>query len=282
MLSRGQSAKRLASTARAVRAGRPGATDYTGDPALAALVAAPYTDSESVHRRLAELLAAFEAREDRRAVFLAIYARMTAAVGRRIRRDEFADSAWVEDYLVAFANRYRLAVWRYERGRHASLADPWQIAFEDAVDGDSLVLQDAMLGVNAHINYDLSLALHEVGVGPDRERRYADHSAIIDIIAGLVDEAQVTLAERDADGLATLDASLGRLDEWATVTTIDQCRDSAWRTAVAMDSRFRLRRRLARWLNRTTATGAAYAIRSSRSSSRVHDALVTVEGSSGE
>lgn len=280
MLSRGQFAKRLASTARAVRAGRPGATDYTGDPALAELVAEPYTDSETVHRRLAELLAAFEARDDRRAVFLAIYARMTAAVGRRIRRDEFADPAWVDDYLVAFANRYRLAVWQYEQGRHTSLADPWQIAFDDAVGGESLVLQDAMLGVNAHINYDLSLALHDVGVGPDRERRYADHSAIIDIIAGLVDEAQVTLAERDADGLATLDASLGRLDEWLTVVAIDQCRDSAWRTAVAMDSRIRLRRHLARWLNRTTATGTAYAIRSSRSSSHVHDALVTVEGSS--
>jgi hypothetical protein len=279
MLSRGQSGNRLASAVRALRAGRPTATDHSCDPELVALVTAPYTDSEAVHRRLAELLAAFEARDDRRAVFLAIYSRMTAAVGRRIRRGEFADSAWVESYLVAFANRYRLAVLHYERGRHSALPDPWQIAFQDAAAGDSLVLQDAMLGVNAHINYDLSLALHEVGVGPDHERRYADHSAIIDIIADLVDKAQVTLAERDADGLATLDDSLGRADEWLTVAAIDQCRDSAWRTAVAMDSRLRLRRRLARWLNHTTATGAAYAIRSSRSSSHVHDALVTVEGS---
>ena len=282
MVSTGPSGGRLAAVVRAVREGRPVATDHAGDPELLALVSAPYTDSEAVNRRLSALLSAFEAREDRRAVFLGIYARMTAAVARRIRRGEFADPAWVDAYLVAFANRYRLAVYHYENGTTASLPDPWLLAFEAAAAGDSLVLQDAMLGVNAHINYDLALALDDVGVGPDRTQRYADHSAIIDTIAGLVDDAQVTLAARDADGLATLDASLGRLDEWLTVATIDQCRDSAWRTAVAMDSRFRTRRRLARWLNRATSTGAAYAIRSSRSNAAVHDTLVELEGSADE
>ncbi|MDS0280540.1 DUF5995 family protein [Haloarcula onubensis] len=278
----GRRYRRLRSAARAVGTPRSVPDERSGDPDLLALVAAPYTDVDAVHEGLGELLSAFEARDDRRAVFLGIYARMTAAVGRRIKRGAFADPAWVADYLVAFADRYRVAVRAFEAGDADALAEPWSLAFEAAERGDSLVLQDAMLGVNAHINYDLALALDDVGVGTDRAAKYADHCAIIDVIAGLVDEAQDGLADRDADGLATLDSALGRFDEWLTVTTIDECRDSAWRTAVAMDSRFRTRRRLARWLNDRTATGAAHLIRGSQASGTVHGALVDLEGSAGE
>ncbi|MDS0260852.1 DUF5995 family protein [Haloarcula sp. S1CR25-12] len=277
----GSRRRRFRSVVRGIRGRQPEPTDRSGDPDLLALVAEPYTDVEAVHRELGALLRAFETREDRRAVFLGIYARMTDAVGRRVQRRAFTDPDWVADYLVAFANRYRVAVRDFETGDTDALADPWWLAFEAADGGDSLVLQDAMLGVNAHINYDLALALDDVGVGADRPSKYADHCAVIDVIAELVDEAQDGLADRDADGLAALDSSLGRFDEWLTVVTIDECRDSAWRTAVAMDSRFRSRRRVARWLNDRTATGAAHLIRSSRSSDRVHDALVDLERTDG-
>jgi len=273
---------RLRSAVHAVGTARPVADERPGDPELLALVSEPYTAADEVHRGLDALLSAFEAREDRRAVFLDIYARMTAAVGRRIERGAFADPDWVREYLVAFANRYRVAVRDFESGDVGALADPWYLAFEAAEPGDSLVLQDAMLGVNAHINYDLALALDDVGIGTDRASKYADHCAIIDVIAGLVDEAQDALADRDADGLATLDSSLGRLDEWLTVATIDECRDSAWRTAVAMESRFQSRRRFARWFNDRTATGAAHLIRGSRSSAAVHETLTDLEGSADD
>lgn len=122
---------------------------------------------------------------------------------------------------------------RFRRLRSAAravdaLADPWYLAFEAAESGDSLGLQDATLGVNAHSNYDLVLALYDVGVGTDRDAKYADHCAVIDVVAGLDDETQDALADRDADGLVTLDSSLGRFDEWLTVAAIDECRDSAW------------------------------------------------------
>jgi len=49
-----------------------------------------------------------------------------------------------------------------------------------------------------------------------------------------------------------------------------------------MNSRFRSRRRLARWINDVTSTGAAYLILSSRVSDRVHESLVDLEHSLGE
>jgi hypothetical protein len=261
----GRRRRRLRVGVRGLRETPPTPTDREHDPAVLALVSDPYTGVEETHERLGTLLSAFEERADHRAIFLSIYARMTGAVARRVRRGEFADPEWVGEYLVAFANRYRVAVRDYEAGAFDDLATPWLLAFEAAERGESLVVQDAALGVNAHINYDLALALDDVGVGPNREERYRDHCAVIDVIAELVDETQRALADRDAAGLATLDAALGRLDERLTVFAIDECRESAWRTAVALDSRCWLRRRLARWLNDATATGAAHIIRSSGS-----------------
>jgi len=264
-----------------VRRRRPPVRHRRGDPELLALVAEPYADVDEAHERLVALRDAFEAREDRRAAFLSIYARMTGAVGERIRDDGFEDPDWVSDYLVAFANLYREAVRDYEADDLASLADPWQLAFETAERGTALVLQDAALGVNAHINYDLALALEEIGVGPDRTLKYEDHSAVTEVIRAILDEAQASLAARAAPGLEALDESLGRVDEWLAVLAIDECRDSAWRTAVAMHSRFGWRRRFARWVNDVTSTGAAHLILSSRVDDRVHEALRSLEGSDG-
>jgi hypothetical protein len=275
----GRRRKQLQVAVEGVRRARPATRQRQGDPDLLDLLADPYEAVDETHARLRDLLHAFEAREDRRAVFLSVYARMTGSVAERIRDGGFADPAWVGEYLVAFANLYRAAVYDYEAGDLGSLADPWQLAFEAAERGDALVVQDAALGVNAHINYDLALTLEQVGVGPNRQQRYADHHAVTDVIREILDESQDALAARDAPGLATLDASMGRVDEWLWVFTIDECRDSAWRTAVALQSPFHPRRRFARWVNDVTSTGVAHLILSPHASSRLHDALRDLEGS---
>jgi hypothetical protein len=250
------------------------------DPELLGLVADPYLDVADAHERLVGLAAAFEERGDRRAVFLDIYARMTAAVADGIDRGDFVDSEWVSAYLVEFANLYRQAVYDYEAGNVALVPEAWRLAFDAAARGDSLVVQDAALGVNAHINYDLALTLATVGIESDRREKYADHRAVTDVIRDLLDETQDALADRNASGLEAVDDSLGRLDEWLLVFTIDECRDSAWRTAVALQSRFGVRCRLARWLNDVTARGVAHLILSSRVNETVHEQLRGLEASS--
>lgn len=276
----GRLRKQLRSVVRTVRERRPTPHRREGDPELLALVEEPYSDVGEVNRRLQELLSAFESRDDRRAVFLSIYSQMTYAVSRRIRQNGFEDPDWMADYLVKFAYLYREAVRDYEHGDLSSLADPWQLAFEAAEDNDSLVVQDAMLGVNAHINYDLALAVEEVGVGPDRTERYKDHSRVTDIISDVIDDAQDLLIEHGGDRLDTVHDLPGRLDQFASVLTIDQCRDSAWRTAVALNSRFSTRRKLAQWLNDVTSTGTAYLILSTKTSDRLHQTLANLESGS--
>lgn len=274
----GRRSKQLRSAIHTLRNRRPAAYGRDGDSELLALVEEPFSEVGEAHQRLEALHSAFEARNDRRVVFLSIYTEMTGAVAERIEEKRFHDPAWVGEYLVAFANLYRKAVRDYETGDLSSVSDPWQLAFDAAENGDSLVLQDAFLGVNAHINYDLAFAVDEAGVRPDRQRKYDDHSRIIDVISTVIDDAQNLLVEYGADGMATVDESLGQLDEHLMVLTIDECRDSAWRTAVALNSSSRMRRRLARWINDVSSTGAAYIILSTKTSNRLQRLLADVEG----
>lgn len=259
----------------------PGPAASDPDPAVVALTEAPYDDVSDARDRLADLRAHFDATDDARATFLSIYARMTAAVADRIDRGAFHDADWVRAYLVAFAERYRRAVHRYEVGRVEDVPEPWTVAFDAGRAGRSPVVQHAALGVNAHINHDLALALDDAGVDCDEEARRADHDAVIDVIRGLVDETQDALAARDAPGIGAVDDRLGGVDEWLAVTTIDECRTSAWRSAVAMNSQFRARRRFARWWNAATATGVAHLIDGRPASGRVRDALRDLERGDG-
>lgn len=272
--------KQLQAAVEGVSRRRPTLYRRQGDLDLLAILEDPYSDVEETEERLRELQAAFEERGDRRAVFLSIYSRMTRAVAEHVRDDGFENVDWVSDYLVAFANLYREAVYDYEAGNLDSLADPWQLAFEAAERGDVLVIQDAALGVNAHINYDLALALERIDVVPNPDRKYTDHCTVTDVIREIIDEAQDSLAERGATGIEKLDEALGSMDDLFWVFTIDECRDSAWRTAVALHSSFPPRRRLARWINDVTATGAAHLILCSQASDYVHDGLLELEGSS--
>jgi hypothetical protein len=270
--------KQATAVGKRVREGRPGTSGGSaGDQEVLDLVAEPYDSVAESERRLTDLQRVFATREDDRAVFLAVYARTTEAVAARIERDEFEDPDWVADYLVAFANRYRQAAHDYERGDLAAVADPWQLAFDSAAAPDSLVIQDALLGVNAHINYDLAFALADVGIEADRTAKLEDHRAVTDVLRTIVDDIQNLLAEAYAPGLEHVDESMGRADERLAIFTIDECRSSAWRNAVGLCSRFRVRRWVARRVTHATATGAAYLLLSTRASDTVHETLEAVE-----
>lgn len=229
------------------------------DPSLVEPVAEPFGSVDGASDRLSRLEARLRERGDRRAVFLTIYVRMTREVHGGIERGRFADPDWMRRYLVAFAEYYRRAFLAFERGNLGAVPDPWRIAFGTAVRGDALVVQDAFLGVNAHINYDLALALHDVGIDPDRERKYADHRAVDEILARLVDVQQEALAEIYASGVGDVDAALGRFDEAFTLGSMTGGREQAWRVAVVLtDAGVAPIPSYARWMLRVTATGGAF------------------------
>lgn len=229
------------------------------DEALLDLVAEPFNSVVDARERLQGTEAHFRELGDRRAVFLTVYAAMTAHVEAGIESGTFEDAAWVRRYLVDFANRYRRVLVDVERGNWSALPEPWRIAFGASTGGDTLLIQDALLGINAHINYDLPYSLRDVGIDPDRPAKRRDHDRINMVLERLVDIVQRSLTEvYDAEGYRTLDTSLGSLDEQFTLLGLREARWLAWRNAVGLvEIPWALAREAVHWRIRAVATGAA-------------------------
>lgn len=235
------------------------AVDVESDPERVSLVEDRFESIEDVRDRLGELEAVLLDQSDRRSVFLTVYTEMTAETVREINADEFNNSDWMERYLVRFAEYYRRAFLNFERGTIDDVPDPWIVAFGTALRGDALVMQDTLLGINAHINYDLALTLSDIGLHPDRPHKYADHVRVNDILDRLVSVQQDLLSERYAPGLSRVGRHLGSLDEEVTSVSLHRAREQAWQIAVVQsDFTWLPAETYTDWLLRRTATGGAY------------------------
>ncbi|MCU0503771.1 MAG: DUF5995 family protein [Anaerolineae bacterium] len=198
----------------------------------------PPADRLEVTRRMAGLIREWEGAADRRAFFLSCYALMTRNVLAAIDAGDFHDPAWVSGLLDRFADYYFAAL-ECDEDPVASTPDAWRLAFDAARDPDLEVMQHLLLGINAHINYDLVLCLGDV-LTPEwhtlsddaRHARYLDHCHINGIIGRTIDAVQDEIVERYSPWMATVDASLGRLDEWLVLKMIARWRDEVWTQAV--------------------------------------------------
>jgi hypothetical protein len=197
-------------------------------------LASPWDRVEDVAAGLAAIERAFLARRDRRAVFATAYRLITRQIQDWITAGQFADGDWAARYLVAFGNLYRRALEGWERGASGAVPKAWRMAFEAGSGGRSLVIQDLALGINAHINHDLALALAEVGIDPERPRCYADHVRVNAALRQGTDALQACIADMYAKGLGVLDRLLGRLDEEVTLFSVEVARENAWVSAVAL------------------------------------------------
>jgi Family of unknown function (DUF5995) len=194
----------------------------------------PYRTLDEVVDGFSALERTFQQSSDRRSLFLTLYGVVSAAMRTRVAERTFEDNAWVERYAVAFANLYRVALERYEAGRRGEIAPAWRLAFDAARAGTGLALQDVLLGVNAHVNHDLPLALSAVSIDPDRTSRYRDHSAVNRVLGSVTERATERLAALYAPGLRTMDAAAGRLDELISAFSLEVARESAWESAVSL------------------------------------------------
>lgn len=174
------------------------------------------------------------ARRDRRGVFATAYLQITRALEAEIAREGFRDPAWTGRYLVEFGNLYRQALLACERGETAAIPKAWRIAFDAAREGRGLVIQHLVLGINAHINHDLALALGRVGIDPERSGRYEDHTRVNAVLEASTAALKSQVSRRHAPLLQRLDWVAGRLDDDLTRFSIPRARDHAWSFAVAI------------------------------------------------
>mgnify|MGYP006280735547 FL=1 len=241
------------------------------DEHLLEILDGPFRSIDDTARRLGQAERYLRSRQDRRSVFLTVYTTMTANVQSGIQSGFFTDPDWVRGYVITFAEYYRRAAVAFERRDFESVPRSWQLAFAASITGDMLVAQDALLGINAHINYDLTYTLTELSIDPDRKTKRADHDRINEILGRLVDVVQDTLvAVYSALGVSELDELLGSFDEQLAVVGFRQSRRLAWRNAVlCTDVPSKLVQRYVGWRTQAVANGAAYLLLNSWEDTRL-------------
>jgi hypothetical protein len=201
----------------------------------------------AVLERMRSVLERMDKDGDPRRAFLAVYSRTTAAVSEAISAARFEDPEWVDRWDVAFAQLYLDALAAYE-GDPAAAPRPWRAAL--GADPALSPLQLVLLGMNAHINYDLPQALLAV-IGDDEfadpaviARRRRDHERIDEALASRVaaEDALLKDAERTRGhhGRSLLDRALTPLNRRATGRFLAESRRKVWlNTTVLQTARTR-------------------------------------------
>jgi len=187
-----------------------------------------------------EMVKNWEDQSDQRAIFLNCYSMMTRNMLSAIELREFNDPDWVDRLLNQFAHHYFIALEAYERSPSTAPLI-WQIAHSSSQTADTYALQGLLLGVNAHINYDLVFTLVEL-LEPEwaelsdsqRAERYADHSYVNEIIARTIDAVQDTVLEPAMPVMDIIDKLFGPLDEMMLSRLITNWRDRVWNYAVLL------------------------------------------------
>ena len=187
--------------------------------------------------RMHTQIQAWQQTKDDRAIFLTCYAMMTENMLTGIATGDFADGPWVASLTHCFAGYYFDALALYEKQGRPPV---WAFTFETACGKQAHVLQNLLLGVNAHICYDLIFALAD-SIGDEwadlpedgRMRRHRDYCHVNDVIGATLDAVQDQVVEKHDPNMNIIDHAFGRLDEWMIHTLITRWRAEVWEQSLA-------------------------------------------------
>lgn len=194
---------------------------------------------QSLVKKMEEVASRWENQQDPRAIFLRCYSMMSANMLQALAHNRFQNKEWVTQLLQRFADYYFDALACFDCGE--AVPAVWQHVHQLSTRKKLHVLQHLLLGVNAHINYDLVLTLHDMlenewdDLSPkERESRYMDHLMVNTIIAETIDAVQDEVVEQYSPYMDFIDRIMGRLDEKLLVRLIARWRESVWDNAVNM------------------------------------------------
>ena len=203
-------------------------------------------DLDAIIDRMDTRLQVFAGTKDRREHFLLMYRTFKNELRTSIRLGRFVDAAWTEAICCRMAEMYFDAEEAYASDRQTCPV-PWAHCFNSAVAGQTNLLQNMLLGMNAHINYDLPLCTHDTllefrdlddaSIAPHHvqlvfdltlKRRYLDFLLINQVAWESIPLLQDTLVDRFSKLLKIGNIlSLG-LTKYVAEKIIVDYRDRAW------------------------------------------------------
>jgi hypothetical protein len=215
-------------------AGAEASASYCTTTSLATLTSTAYTTHWNAYDGLRCVEEHLIAAADRRAVFASVYTLTTLRMAESIDANDYANTTWMKSYQTEFANHYRKALNAYATGQRSQVPNAWLSAFDAAATGQTLIIQDALLGMNAHINYDLAFAIEKVKVSPNTASRYLDHTAVNTVLNEVSNEIVAALGSLYGPNYAALDQALGPVDELFLAAGMSTARQNAWNNAVLL------------------------------------------------
>lgn len=190
------------------------------------------TLSSPIESVLVEMQARIDRLPDRLAhqrVFLSTYRRMTRSVGTAVADGLFEDAEWVHRWDVSFVDFYLRAL-DGETAGGDGVPEPWRRAFR--APSDLPPLRHVLLGINAHINYDLPQALLAIISDEDFDDatvmalRRRDHQRVDTVLSSQVASESNELA--GPDGLSVLDRVLRPLNRKGSQRFLREARAKVW------------------------------------------------------
>ena len=186
------------------------------------------TTIDQVVAKLDQIVADSLRTSDRRGYFAALYRRVTLAVKAGIASGRFANGARMERLDVTFACRYFDAYDRRQSNEPTTAS--WRTAFDAASSSKFIVLQQLLVGMNAHINLDLGIAAAETCPGDEILQLEGDFRVINEILSEQLDGVQAQI-DKISPWIGLLDRIGGRTDEMIANFGIRAARELAWETA---------------------------------------------------
>jgi len=194
--------------------------------------------TEPLIQKMIHLADEWETQEDQRTIFLRCYSMMTNNMMTAVSQGRFQDNEWVNHLLHHFADYYFNALACFECGEEVPLV--WQVVHSKSK--SSLhVLQHLLLGINAHINYDLVLSIYDMLYKEwdelsnlEKASRYQDHQLVNKIIGETIDKVQDEVIEKYDPRMDWVDRFLGRLDEIMLSALITRWRTEVWEKVQAL------------------------------------------------
>jgi hypothetical protein len=163
--------------------------------------------------------------------FAALYLHVSTSFERALSDGTFQHPQHMARLDVAFFRRYLTALQRYLSRGGPSLC--WQLAFDATRDPKPIVLQHLLLGMNAHINYDLGVATFDAFRGLDLDTMRPDFERMNALLASLLSRVMADLS-KVWPWLLLIDRALGPVDSTLINFAMRQARDQAWHTATTL------------------------------------------------
>ncbi len=188
---------------------------------------------DEVLTQLATIVADTKKRRDPLGYFAALYRQVTLRVKDGITAGQFDDGPRMSRFDAKFANAYFTAYDQFLS--HQRTSRSWQFAFEQARADETLILQDLLLAINAHVNLDLAVVTGTeftpaklTGFRDDFDEINAVLAAVIPLARKAVEVFSPRLAELTAVG--------GQDVALALNFSVDISRDEAWRAGTLVSN----------------------------------------------